>query len=188
MGNPARAAHPRHVPRSLHILATGGTIDKVYFDALSEFQVGEPSVPAILRDAGLGYPFELTSLMRKDSLDMTEADRAAVRDAVEASDAEAVIVTHGTDTMVDTARALGDVRGRTVVFVGAMQPAALRATDAVFNSGFALAAAQLLPEGVWIAMNGEVFRPDEVRKDREGKRFVRDELAIGSAEFSRKRK
>ena len=160
------------MPRTLHILSTGGTIDKVYFDALSEFQVGAPAVPAILADAGIGYPFELTSLMRKDSLELTDADRAEIREAVMSSDAEAVIVTHGTDTMVETAKALGDVSGKTVVLVGAMQPAALRATDAVFNSGFALAAAQLLPEGVWIAMNGEVFRPGEVRKDRDGQRFV----------------
>ena len=160
------------MPRSLHILSTGGTIDKVYFDALSEFQVGEPSVPAILRDAGIGYPFALTSLMRKDSLELTDDDRAAIRDAVLASDAEAIIVTHGTDTMVRTARHIGRVEDRTVVLVGAMQPAALRATDAVFNSGFALAAAQLLPPGVWIAMNGEVFAPDAVRKDREAQRFT----------------
>ena len=164
------------MPRTLHILSTGGTIDKVYFDSLSEFQVGEPAVPAILADAGIGYPFELTSLMRKDSLELTDGDRAAICEAVAGSEAEAVIVTHGTDTMVDTARVLeeaqGEIRGKTVVLVGAMQPAALRATDAVFNSGFALAAAQLLPEGVWIAMNGEVFRPEEVRKDRDGQRFV----------------
>ena len=160
------------MPRTLHILSTGGTIDKVYFDALSEFQVGAPAVPAILRDAGIGYPFELTSLMRKDSLELTDGDRAEIREAMTGSEAEAVIVTHGTDTMVETAKALGEVKGKTVVLVGAMQPAALKATDAVFNSGFALAAAQLLPEGVWIAMNGEVFRPGEVRKDRDGQRFV----------------
>ena len=160
------------MPRSLHILSTGGTIDKVYFDALSEFEVGDPAVPAILADAGIGYPFELTSLMRKDSLDLTDADRDAIRAAITASEAEAIIVTHGTDTMVASAQHLGDVGQKTVVFVGAMQPAALKATDAVFNSGFALACAQLLPPGVYIAMNGEVFAPDEVRKDRVEGRFL----------------
>ena len=160
------------MPRSLHILSTGGTIDKVYFDALSEFEVGDPAVPAILADAGIGYPFELTSLMRKDSLDLTDEDRDTVRDAVLASSAEAILITHGTDTMVQTARHLGRIDDKTVVLVGAMQPAALKATDAVFNSGFALACAQLLPPGVYIAMNGEVFTPEDVRKDREGKRFT----------------
>ena len=160
------------MPRSLHILSTGGTIDKVYFDALSEFEVGDPAVPAILADAGIGYPFELTSLMRKDSLDLTDADRDAIRSAVLASEAQAVIITHGTDTMVESARHLGDVGQKTVVFVGAMQPAALKATDAVFNSGFALACTQLLPPGVYIAMNGEVFAPDAVAKDRSAGRFT----------------
>ena len=158
--------------RSLHILATGGTIDKVYFDALSEFEVGEPAVPAILADAGIGYPFELTSLMRKDSLDLTDEDRDRIRNAVLASSAETILITHGTDTMVQTAKHLGHIYDKTIVLVGAMQPAALKATDAVFNSGFALACAQLLPPGVYIAMNGEVFAPEDVRKDREGKRFT----------------
>ena len=160
------------MPRTLHILATGGTIDKVYFDALSEFEVGEPAVPAILADAGIGYPFELTSLMRKDSLDLTDEDRDRIRNAVLASSAEAILITHGTDTMVQTAKYLGHIDDKTIVLVGAMQPAALKATDAVFNSGFALACAQLLPPGVYIAMNGEVFAPEDVRKDREGKRFT----------------
>ena len=160
-------------PRPLHIFTTGGTIDKVYFDALSEFEVGEPTVPVILRDAGVAYPFTLTSLMRKDSLELTDADRDGIREAVRGCAEPAVLVTHGTDTMVETARHLGDVPGKTVVFVGAMQPAALKATDAVFNSGFALACAQLLPEGTYIAMNGEVFRPDAARKDRACAAFRR---------------
>ena len=163
----------RNRPRTLHVIATGGTIDKVYFDALSEFEVGEPALPAIFSDAGLNYAVEVTSLMRKDSLDLTGADRDAIRAAVRDSASEAVIVTHGTDTMAQTARHVGEVEGKTVVFVGAMQPAALRATDAVFNSGFALACAQILPPGTYIAMNGEVFAPSEVRKDRAGARFTR---------------
>lgn len=160
------------MPRTLHILATGGTIDKVYFDALSDFKVGEPAVPAILRDAGIGYDFQLTSLMRKDSLDLTDADRETIRQAVCDSSASAIIVTHGTDTMAETARHVGDIADKTVVFVGAMQPATLRATDAVFNSGFALACAQLLPPGTYLAMNGEVFQPDAVVKDRDNARFT----------------
>ena len=159
------------MPRTLHILATGGTIDKIYFDALSDFKVGAPAVPAILRDAGIGYDFELTSLMRKDSLDLTDADRDTIRKAVRDSSAAAILVTHGTDTMARTAQHVGDIAGKTVVFVGAMQPATLKATDAVFNSGFALACAQLLPPGTYLAMNGEVFRPDAVEKDRDGARF-----------------
>jgi len=159
------------MPRTLHVIATGGTIDKIYFDALSEFQVGEPALPAIFSDAGLNYPVEVTSLMRKDSLDLTDEDRDAIKAAIEASDADAVIITHGTDTMAKTAQHVGEPDDKTVVFVGAMQPASLRATDAIFNSGFALACAQLLPFGSYIAMNGEVFKPDEVKKDRDAGRF-----------------
>jgi L-asparaginase len=160
------------MPRTLHVIATGGTIDKIYFDALSEFQVGEPALPAIFSDAGLNYPVEVTSLMRKDSLDLTDTDRDAIKQAIAASPADAIIVTHGTDTMAQTARHIGEPSDKTVIFVGAMQPASLKATDAVFNSGFALACAQLLPPGTYIAMNGEVFKPDEVRKDRSAGRFT----------------
>ena len=156
----------------LAVLTTGGTIDKIYFDALSEFQVGETAIHAILREANVGFAFEVRSLMRKDSLEMTDADRALVREAVAASDCRRILVTHGTDTMVDTARALGEVADKTVVFTGAMQPASLRSSDAVFNIGFAVAAARLLPPGVYLAMNGEVFDPKTTRKDRAAMRFA----------------
>jgi L-asparaginase len=155
----------------LAVFATGGTIDKIYFDALSEFQVGETALGAILREAGVAFPFEITSLMRKDSLDMTLEDRAIVRRAVLASPARRMLVTHGTDTMIETAIAVGDPQGRTVVFTGAMQPASLRSSDAVFNVGFAIAAARLLPAGVYLAMNGEIFDPEHTRKNRSAMRF-----------------
>ena len=155
----------------LAVFATGGTIDKIYFDALSEFQVGETALGAILREAGVAFPFEIASLMRKDSLDMTGEDRAIVRDAVLASSCRRILVTHGTDTMIETARALGHPGEKTVVFTGAMQPASLRSSDAVFNVGFAIAAARLLPAGVYLAMNGEVFDPHTTRKNRNAMRF-----------------
>jgi L-asparaginase len=155
----------------LAVFTTGGTIDKIYFDALSEFQVGETALGAILKEANVGFAFEIASLMRKDSLDMTPEDRAIVRDAVLASPCRKVLVTHGTDTMIETAKAIGDPQGRTVVFTGAMQPASLRSSDAVFNAGFAIAAARLLPPGVYLAMNGEVFNPYTTRKNRSAMRF-----------------
>ena len=91
-----------------------------------------------------------------------------------AEPATRILITHGTDTMVDTARALGDVGGKTVVFTGAMRPSRLRVSDAVFNVGFALAAAQLLPPGVYVAMHGEIFNPLKVRKNRAAGRFEHD--------------
>mgnify|MGYP005991285613 FL=1 len=157
----------------IDIFTTGGTIDKVYFDALSEYQIGATALPDILSENNVFVPHRVTQLMRKDSLELTDADRAAIHDAVAASDADKILVTHGTDTMVETARVLSDIAGKTIVLTGAMQPATLRNSDAEFNVGFALAATQTLPPGVYIAMNGEVFDPAETQKDRSAHRFIR---------------
>jgi|TARA_R100001244_G_scaffold6593_26_gene8248 L-asparaginase len=158
----------------IDIFTTGGTIDKVYFDALSEYQIGATALPDILAENNVFVPHRVTQLMRKDSLELTDADRAAIHEAVAASDADKILVTHGTDTMVDTARVLSDIGGKTIVLTGAMQPATLRNSDAEFNVGFALAATQTLPPGIYIAMNGEVFDPAKVHKDRSAHRFMRD--------------
>ncbi len=155
----------------LHILTTGGTIDKVYFDALSQFQVGETAIGAILNEANVAFGHEITPLMRKDSLDLTDEDRAAICSAVRASPCKSVLVTHGTDTMIRTARLLGDVTDKTVVFTGAMQPARLKSTDAIFNIGFAAAGALTLPPGVYIAINGRFLDPARAIKNREKHRF-----------------
>ena len=157
----------------IDIFTTGGTIDKVYFDALSEYQIGATALPDILSENNVFVAHQVTQLMRKDSLELTDADRAAIHDAVAASDADKILVTHGTDTMVETARVLSDIAGKTIVITGAMQPATLRNSDAEFNVGFALAATQTLPPGVYIAMNGEVFDPATTQKDRSAHRFIR---------------
>jgi len=156
----------------LHIFATGGTIDKVYFDALSEFQVGESPLDAILREANVGFEYELTSLMKKDSLELTDGDRDTIFEAVSACDAAHVLITHGTDTMAQTGERLRAIKDKTIILTGAMQPARLRSTDAIFNVGFAIAAASLQSPGVYIAMNGRVFPAGQVRKDRAAGRFV----------------
>jgi len=157
----------------LEIFTTGGTIDKVYFDALSEFQVGETALHSILREANVALPYRLTSLMRKDSLDLDAADRSRICQAVSESPAPCVLITHGTDTMVETAKCLTGIDGKTIVLTGAMQPARLRSTDAIFNIGYALGVVQLQASGVYIAMNGQVFEADRVVKDRVAGRFVR---------------
>lgn len=156
-------------------LTTGGTIDKVYFDAVSRFEVGETVVSKILREGGVTFEFEVIPLMRKDSLEMEDRDREAIRAAVAARAESRVVVTHGTDTMVDTARALAGISGKTIVLTGALSPARFQASDAVFNIGMAVAAAQTCPPGVWIAMSGRVFACDEVRKNRDLNRFERIE-------------
>ncbi|MEZ5709113.1 MAG: asparaginase domain-containing protein [Blastomonas sp.] len=155
----------------LQIFTTGGTIDKVYFDALSEFQVGSAAIEGILTEANVGFAYDVVSLMRKDSLELTDADRDAIHAAVAGCAATRVLITHGTDTMARTAESLMDIAGKTVVLTGAMQPARLRATDAVFNAGFAIATALMKPPGIYIAINGMVFDPAHVVKNREAGRF-----------------
>ncbi len=156
---------------SVRIFTTGGTIDKVYFDAKSSYQVGEPQIGELLAEAGVSAPFSVTPLMRKDSLELDDADRARIAAEVAAATESRVLITHGTDTMVETARALLDVSAKTVVLVGAMQPARLRVSDAFFNIGFAFAAVQLLPPGVYLAMNGRVFDPRTTHKNVAAQRF-----------------
>lgn len=158
----------------IEIFTTGGTIDKVYFDALSEFQIGPAAIPDMLCENNVLVPHRVTQLMRKDSLELDDADREAIRAAVAASDAAHILVTHGTDTMVTTGRVLQSIPGKTIVMTGAMQPASVRASDAEFNVGFALAAVQTLPPGVYVAMNGMIFDPATTVKDRAGSRFVAD--------------
>lgn len=158
--------------KRLHIFTTGGTIDKIYFDALSEFKIGDTAVEAILKEANVGFGYDLTSLLKKDSLELTDNDRAAIHAGVSASSAEAILITHGTDSMAQTGRHLMDIPGKTIVLTGAMQPARLRSTDAIFNIGFALAATQLQKHGVYIAMNGQVFPAENVRKDRKAGQFI----------------
>jgi len=155
----------------LEIFTTGGTIDKVYFDAKSKFEVGEPQILEVLREANLSIDYQVTPLMRKDSLELTDEDREQVRQAVEASPATRIVITHGTDTMTDTAMALTEITGKTIVLTGAMQPARFRFTDAVFNIASAMMAAQTLAEGVYITMNGQVFDPAKTRKNVEMNRF-----------------
>lgn len=157
----------------IQIFTTGGTIDKVYFDANSEFEIGESLVPELLAESNIHKGYNLQELLRKDSLEMTDEDRAAVLAAVTACDDNRILITHGTDTMADTAQVLSTLNEKTIVLTGAMQPARMRRSDAVFNLGFAWAALQLLPPGVYIAMNGEVFEAGAVRKNLKAQRFER---------------
>ncbi|MGB9428286.1 MAG: asparaginase domain-containing protein [Gammaproteobacteria bacterium] len=155
----------------LRIFTTGGTIDKIYFDAKSEYEVGEPQIDDILREMNLQLPFGITSLMFKDSLDMNDADRALIRRAVAEAPESRILITHGTDTMTDTAAALTGISGKTVVLTGALNPARFRGSDAIFNIGGAVVAVQCLPAGVYIVMNGRVFDGLKVRKNRSQNRF-----------------
>lgn len=154
------------------MLTTGGTIDKAYFDALSEYQIVESGIPDLIAQARVALPFRVMELMRKDSLELTDADRALIAAAVREAPERHVVITHGTDTMTETAKALSGVDGKTIVLTGALSPARFAETDAPFNLGMAFATAQVAPSGVWIAMSGQVFDGLKVRKDRAAGKFV----------------
>jgi len=155
----------------LLIVTTGGTIDKVYFDDKSDYQIGEPQIGRILEELGVAFRFRVIPILRKDSLHITDADRELIRQAIAAQEVRHVLITHGTDTMVDTARVLADLSDKTIVLTGALNPARFRGSDAEFNIGTAVGAVQALPPGVYIAMNGRIWDPARVRKNVEANRF-----------------
>lgn len=156
------------------VITAGGTIDKVYFDARGDFEVGVSVVADLLRQANVAQPFEVLGILRKDSLDLTDRDRALIRDTVAARSETRIVLTHGTDTMAETAEALEGLDGKTIVLTGSLAPARFAQTDATFNVGMSFAAAQTLSPGVYIVMNGQVFAAGRVRKDRTTNTFVRD--------------
>ena len=155
----------------LAVFTTGGTIDKIYFDQKSEYEIGDAIVGPLLTSMNVGFEFTVEEIMKVDSLDMTDAHRKEIVDRIGACPAERVLITHGTDSMVATAKALSVVAGKTIVLTGALQPAAFAHNDAVFNIGGSVAAVQSLPHGVYIVMNGLVFNPDAVEKNRAENRF-----------------
>ena len=155
----------------IKFFALGGTIDKIYFDAMSKYQVGPPRIQEILGDARVGFDYEIESLIRKDSLDMNNKDRAMVLDAVSNEKCNHIVITHGTDTMIETAVVLKKIEKKTIVLTGAMEPAGFKSSDASFNLGCATAAVQTLAPGVYIAMNGRIFNPENAEKNRELKQF-----------------
>ena len=155
----------------LLVVTTGGTIDKVYFDDKSDYQVGEPQIGRILQEFGVAFRFTVVPALRKDSLHITADDREVLRATIAASPADHVLVTHGTDTMVETAKVLATIPGKTIVLTGALNPARFRGSDAEFNIGTAVGAVQSLAPGVYIAMNGRIWDPAKVRKNVDANRF-----------------
>ena len=155
----------------IRFITTGGTIDKIYFDALSEYEIGDSPLQSILAEGLVEFEFDIVPLLKKDSLEMTDEDRARLREYIEKDDASLYVITHGTDTMSETAESLLGIVGKTIVLTGALTPARFRTTDAFFNVGMAAAAVQVAQPGVYIAMNGQVFDAGAVRKNRAANRF-----------------
>ena len=161
----------RNTPLKLRIITAGGTIDKVYFDKPGQYAVGEPQVIPLLSRAGVAFEHCVEEAFRLDSQDMQETERAKLRAHVEAAPETHIVITHGTDTMAQTAERLMGIPGKVIILTGAMQPAQFHASDASFNLGCAIGAVQLAPPGVYIAMNGCIFPAGAVRKNLEKGRF-----------------
>lgn len=155
----------------LCIVTTGGTIDKIYFDDKSDFQVGAPQIGHILEELGVAFRYNVIPIIRKDSLHITADDRELLRATIAAQDEKHVLVTHGTDSMVETAKVLASLTDKVIVLTGALNPARFRGSDAEFNIGTAVGAVQSLPPGVYIAMNGRIWDPAKVRKNVDANRF-----------------
>ena len=153
------------------ILTTGGTFDKVYFDANSEFSIGEPCISSILAEGNVTTEYRVQSILKKDSHEMTQSEIEIIKKAVNDCEEDRILITHGTDTMVETAKFLEGIENKTVILTGSMQPARFKKTDATFNAGFAFAAALNLDSGVYIAMSGRIFKSDNVTKNLNLRKF-----------------
>jgi L-asparaginase len=155
----------------IRIFTTGGTIDKVYFDKESRYEVGPSGIKSILDVLDVDFKYDIQPILKKDSLDLTDKDRKLIVKKVRSDKHERIIITHGTSTMIKTAKLLEDIPGKVIVLTGSIEPALFKDTDAVFNIGCAVTAVQLLSHGVYIVMNGRVFNPHHVRKNTGTQRF-----------------
>ena len=151
----------------IKFFTAGGTIDKIYFDKKNDYHVGEPQIETLLKLANVTFEYEITSLLKKDSLDFTDEDRQLLYSAVANDSHERIVITHGTDGMVKTAQFLKKIPNKIIALTGSAHPALFRDTDASFNVGCAITAVQTLPSGVYIAMNGQIFDPEKCRKNVE---------------------
>ncbi len=159
---------------TIKIIITGGTIDKEYDPSNQEFELKKTHIKKMLKEGRFPGSAAIDKLMLKDSLDMTTEDRMKILLECKKAKESRIVITHGTDTMVETANILGkSIKNKTIVLTGAMQPAALEKTDALFNVGGAVIAAQLLSRGVYIVMNGKIFSWNNVKKDKKKSIFIK---------------
>jgi L-asparaginase len=166
------------------VITTGGTIDKVYTLA-GALDVGPPAAERLLAVLHTDLRIDVQPVLAKDSLDLTDSDLSLLVAVLDALPTSAVVITHGTDRLTDTAEYLAEHSssvGKTVVLTGALQPASMASTDAGLNVGGALIACRILPPGVYVCMSGSVFRAGDVRKDVTTGRFMRRDRAATHAE------
>ncbi len=153
---------------AIRLLITGGTFDKDYDELAGKLYFHDTHVHEMLKLGRCRLEIRVRTVMMVDSLEMSDSDREIIKGVCEKSEEDQIVVTHGTDTMAETARVLGEAAlPRTIVLTGAMIPYAFGSSDGLFNLGSALSFVQVLPHGVYVAMNGMVFPWDDVRKNRD---------------------
>ena len=154
-------------PEPIRIFITGGTFDKEYDELTGRLYFRDSHLPEMLKLGRSNLHVEIRTLMMIDSLEMTGADREIIIEQCRNVPESRIVITHGTDTMVETARALEAIRDKTIVLTGAMVPYKFGSSDGLFNLGSALAFAQTLRAGIYVAMNGRYFPANGVRKNRQ---------------------
>ena len=158
----------------IKVFTAGGTIDKIYSEEKGtiNFSFGEPAITEIGEEkVKLNFEYDIERLLAKDSLEMTDEDRQLIKKACERAVANKILITHGTDTMIETAKILSEIPGKIIVLTGASQPYRFRESDAEFNIGVAVGALNILDKGVYIAINGRVYEWDKCQKIDSG-RFI----------------
>lgn len=155
------------------VIQTGGTIDKDYpkTNAGYAFEIDEPAAERVLQNVLPGFDYEVVSLLKKDSLEITDEDRLALKTYIQKHSANKILITHGSDTMPETADFLGNIPLKTIVLTGAYRPERFANSDAAFNIGVAIGVLNTLEEGTFIAMNGRVYPAAKVRKHPETGKF-----------------
>ena len=153
---------------------TGGTIDKDYPKTKKgyAFEIGEPAMERILQKINPNFDFEIIPLLKKDSLDITEDDRKKIREACQKANSDKIVITHGTDTIIETAKKLSDIKNKVIILTGAMKPEKFSDSDASFNVGTAIGAINILKNGVYIAMNGRTYPSHNVKRNPKTGQFT----------------
>jgi len=161
-------------------IQTGGTIDKDYPKPVEgyAFEITEPAVKTILQKVNPNFSFEIISLLKKDSLDITEEDRNKILDTCRKVNSHKIVITHGTDTMIETAQKLSDIKNKTIILTGATKPEKFSDSDASFNVGTAIGAINIVKDGVYIAMNGRIYPWDKVKRNPQTGQFTEYKLTL----------
>lgn len=155
-------------------IQTGGTIDKDYPRTMRgyAFEISEPAIKRILKNLNPTFEYEVLSICKKDSMDITEEDREIIYQACKEQENDKIIITHGTDTIIETAIKLSDINDKVIILTGAMKPEKFSDSDAPVNVGIAIGAINILEDGIYIAMNGRVYPWNKVKRDLETGKFI----------------